>query len=107
MAAAFEAAGEELAALLVTSVGVERAGAHDHVTVWLRGMNVGTLTAGPGEGLVLRRLLESETIVSRARELVRLWRSDDGFGATVVDELGSAIDLVDRQTLPRQERSAG
>lgn len=88
---------------LVTSVRVERHGAHEGVTLWLRGMQVGTLTVGEGDGQRLRRLLLSEKIVARARELVRLWKSQDGFNATVVDDLSLAVEAVDRLALITRE----
>jgi hypothetical protein len=96
MNAALDEANEEIAAQLVTSVRVERYGVHEGVTVWLRGMNVGALTVGDDDGARLRRLLLSEDIVARARELVRLWKSQDGFNASVVDDLAIAVDTADR-----------
>lgn len=34
----------------ITSTRVEHRGAHDHVTVWVDGANVGTLIVGEGQG---------------------------------------------------------
>jgi len=50
----------------VTSVHIERGGgAHEYVTVWIRGANVGTLCVGKGDGEKLEALLTGE----RSREL--------------------------------------
>jgi hypothetical protein len=94
--AALQAANDELVEQLVTSVRVERAGAHERVTIWLRGANVGALTAGEGDGQRLRRLLLSEDVVARARDLVRDWKAQDGFNLERIDDLTVAIDAVDR-----------
>jgi hypothetical protein len=105
MATALDAVNEELAAQLVTTVRVERyGGPHEGVTIWLRGANVGTLTVGDGEGEALRRLLLSEGIVAKARELVRLWKLQDGFNASVVDAIVSEVDLTD-STVEAERRS--
>lgn len=34
----------------LTSARVEVAGAHERLTIWVRGASVGSLTLGPGEG---------------------------------------------------------
>ena len=92
-------------ALQLTTVCVERyGGVHEGVTIWLRGMNVGTLTVSSGEGEPLRMLLLSEGIVAKARVLIRHWKDQDGFNASVVDDLMSEIDLVD-STVEAQRRS--
>ncbi len=107
IAAACEAADEELAKLLVTTVRVERyAGVHEGVTVWLRGMNVGTLTVGDGEGERLRALLLSEQVVAKARTLIQHWKDQDGFNSGVFDDLMSEVDLVDRLVLAEQRSEA-
>ena len=41
----------------ITSTRVETRGAHDHVTVWVDGANVGTLILGKGQGSWLVRKL--------------------------------------------------
>jgi hypothetical protein len=102
----FDKAVDEAAdhAPLVTTVRVERAGAHERLTVWLRGMNTGALTVAEGEGEALRRLLYSEQIVAKARELVRVWKLQDGFNASHVDDLVSEVHLVD-STVEAERRS--
>ena len=109
MAASLDAVNEELAAQLVSSVRVERhGGAHEGVTVWLRGAQVGALTVGEGDGQQLRRLLLSEGIVAKARTLVQHWKDQDGFSSSVVDALVSEIDLTDStvEVERRQEETA-
>lgn len=49
----------------ITQVRVERHGGHEHVTLWVDGKNVGTLTLGLGEGAELVGMLTicSETVI--------------------------------------------
>ncbi len=47
--------GEEGA--FITSVRVETVGAHEHVSVWVRGQLVGTLIVGPGDGERIKNAL--------------------------------------------------
>lgn len=91
---------------LVTTVRVERAGAHERLTVWLRGMNTGALTVAEGEGEAFRLLLLSEGIVAKARELVRLWKLQDGFNASAVEDLMSEVHLVDSTALAQRRQEA-
>lgn len=106
MAAALEEAAQHLVdhAPLVTTVRTHTEGAHQRVNIWLRGQHVGGLIVGDGQGEALRALLLSETIVARARTLVQHWKDQDGFNASVVDDLMSEIELVDR-TVAAERRS--
>ncbi len=53
----------------VTSVRVETRGAHEHVTVWVDGANVGTLIVGDGQGKWLAdRLWEGDLPLDDADE---------------------------------------
>lgn len=106
MAAAFEAANQEIAAALVSSVLVHTDGAHERVSVWLQGMHVGSLLVGEGQGQRLRTLLLSEDIVARARVLVQHWHDQDGFNSSIVDDLMSAVVFADRAAKVEEEVQA-
>jgi hypothetical protein len=80
---------------LVSAVNVRRQGDHERVTVWVRGMSAGTVTVSSGDGDPLRKLLLSEEIVAAARTLIRHWKDQDGFNASVVDELQARIEAAD------------
>lgn len=49
----------------ITQVRVERRGGHEHVTLWVDGKNVGTLTLGLGEGAEFAGMLTicKETVI--------------------------------------------
>lgn len=87
---------EEIGKQLVSSVRCHTEGAHERVNVWIRGGHAGALLVGADEAQPLRRLLLSEDIVVKARHLIRLWKMQDGFNSSDVDDLMCAIDATDR-----------
>jgi hypothetical protein len=48
----------------ISSIAVETRGAHEHVTVFIRGRNVGTLVCGDGEGAALAATLQGASLFS-------------------------------------------
>lgn len=74
----------------VTSVRVSPAGAHEYVSVWIRGQNVGTLVVGKGDGEPLADRLRSpcvdvepgvvvrEGTDAEQLEAINRWRAERG-----------------------------
>lgn len=96
--AMLEEISDDIARELVTSVRVEFAGAHERVSVWIRGMLVGTLTVGEGQGRMLHHLLRSEGILRAAKALASEWYRDDRVNRHALDSLVTAFDIAQRVT---------